>query len=117
MGKWRRSPQPPDYEVGYGRPPKSTRFQPGQSGNPRGRPRQQKSIGALLQKAASRKIRIQENGVTKYLPAEEVALMQLANKAAKNDSRATKLFFDLTDLCPSEWSPLIIPYLPGDDKL
>lgn len=26
-------------EVGYGRPPKSTRFKKGQSGNPRGRPR------------------------------------------------------------------------------
>ena len=26
------------YEVGYGRPPKKTRFKPGQSGNPKGRP-------------------------------------------------------------------------------
>jgi hypothetical protein len=26
-----------DYAVGYGRPPKHTRFKPGQSGNPRGR--------------------------------------------------------------------------------
>ena len=27
-------PDEPDYEVGYGRPPKATRFKPGQSGNP-----------------------------------------------------------------------------------
>lgn len=26
-----------DYEVGYGKPPRHTRFQPGRSGNPRGR--------------------------------------------------------------------------------
>ena len=28
-----------DYEVGYGKPPKHSRFKPGQSGNPKGRPR------------------------------------------------------------------------------
>ena len=28
-----------DYEVGYGRPPKSGQFKKGQSGNPKGRPR------------------------------------------------------------------------------
>jgi hypothetical protein len=28
-----------DYEVGYGRPPIHTRFKPGQSGNPAGRPK------------------------------------------------------------------------------
>jgi hypothetical protein len=27
-----------DYEVGYGKPPRHTRFKSGQSGNPRGRP-------------------------------------------------------------------------------
>ena len=27
-----------EYEVGYGRPPVATRFAPGQSGNPKGRP-------------------------------------------------------------------------------
>ena len=27
------------YEVGFGKPPAATRFQPGRSGNPRGRPK------------------------------------------------------------------------------
>jgi hypothetical protein len=30
-----------DYEVGYKKPPKDTRFQPGHSGNPKDPPRQQ----------------------------------------------------------------------------
>ena len=29
----------PTYEVGYGKPPQATRFQPGKSGNPKGRPK------------------------------------------------------------------------------
>jgi hypothetical protein len=120
MGKWRRSSQqPPDYEVGYGRPPKGTRFQPGRSGNPRGRPRNQKTTGALLQQAVSRKIRIQENGVTKYLTTEQVALRQLANKAAKGDLRATKLLFDLKDRYQgsSGPTPFVIRVEPEDLKL
>ena len=28
-----------DYEVGYGKPPKSRQWKPGQSGNPKGRPK------------------------------------------------------------------------------
>ena len=42
----RRQLQPPagstqarQYEVGYGKPPQATRFQPGKSGNPKGRPK------------------------------------------------------------------------------
>lgn len=29
----------PDYSVGKGKPPKHTQFKPGQSGNPKGRPK------------------------------------------------------------------------------
>ena len=118
MGKWRRPSQPPDYKVGYGRPPETTRFQPGRSGNPSGRPRKQKTAGALLQQALSRRVRIQENGVTKCL-SKEIALTQLVNKAAKGDLRATKLLFDLIErYCGSTGEPAIeIRLLPGDEKL
>ena len=37
-----RPPGPRDYEVGYGKPPKEHRFKKGQSGNPRGRPKDAK---------------------------------------------------------------------------
>src|SRR5439155_2145375 len=38
-GVMAKKPADADYEVGYGRPPKPSRFQKGRSGNPRGRPR------------------------------------------------------------------------------
>ena len=34
-----RLPDNADYEVGYAKPPQSSRFKPGRSGNPNGRPK------------------------------------------------------------------------------
>ena len=42
-----------DYEVGYGKPPRHTRFEPGRSGNPRGRPSRSKNLSTLLSEALS----------------------------------------------------------------
>jgi hypothetical protein len=33
------SPESANYGVGYGKPPKASQFSPGQSGNPKGRPK------------------------------------------------------------------------------
>ena len=47
-----RGVKPTDaYEVGYGKPPRHTRFPKGRSGNPKGRPPRSKNIGALLTRA------------------------------------------------------------------
>ena len=76
-----------DYEVGYGRPPKATQFKKGQSGNPRGRPRAQKSVGSMLEEVFFRKIPITENGKRREVTMVEAILRQLANGAVKGDMR------------------------------
>ena len=42
-----------DYEVGFGKPPKATQFKGGQSGNPKGRPKESVSFALKLEKAMS----------------------------------------------------------------
>ncbi|WP_233493474.1 DUF5681 domain-containing protein, partial [Ruegeria atlantica] len=51
-----------EFEVGYGKPPKATRFKKGQSGNPKGRPKASKNVGSMLEEVFFRKIPITENG-------------------------------------------------------
>ncbi|QFT47414.1 hypothetical protein FIU97_12590 [Roseivivax sp. THAF40] len=76
-----------DYEIGYGRPPKATQFQKGQSGNPKGRPRTAKNVGSMLEETFFRKIPITENGSRLELTLIEAILRQLANGAAKGELR------------------------------
>src|SRR5215469_5153687 len=51
-----------DYEVGYGKPPRSSRFKKGQSGNPRGRPSGSKNLSTLLSEALNEPVIVTENG-------------------------------------------------------
>jgi len=50
------------YEVGYGKPPRHTRFKKGQSGNPRGRPCGSKNLSSLLSEALNEPVIVAENG-------------------------------------------------------
>ncbi len=86
-----------DYEVGKGRPPRPTRWKPGQSGNPKGRPKGSRNVSAVLLDVIRQRVPVTENGKTRQLPALEVMLRRLANDAMRNDPRALKLVLSLVD--------------------
>jgi len=44
------------FEVGFGKPPRSTRFKPGQSGNPNGRPRGAKNFAVAIEQELAPRI-------------------------------------------------------------
>ena len=79
------------YEVGYGKPPRSARFQKGQSGNPKGRPRGSRNASTLLDEALKERVIVSENGHRKKITKLEAILTQLVNRAAGGDHRATQL--------------------------
>ena len=82
---------PPDYVVGYGKPPLHTRFQKGRSGNPKGRPRGKKNMSTLLSTALDASIIVVENGRRKKITKREAIVTQLVNKSASADLKATQI--------------------------
>jgi hypothetical protein len=78
------------YEVGYRRPPKHSQFKKGQSGNPAGRPKGSRQLdpARILTKVVTERMLIREGGVERRVTRLEVALIQLANKAASGDLKA-----------------------------
>src|SRR5208283_3195712 len=85
-----------DDSVG-GQPPTATRFVPGKSGNPKGRPKGARSVGAILQDVVRQKITVTEGGKTRRVPAIEGMLRRLANDALRGDAGAVKLLLSLVD--------------------
>jgi hypothetical protein len=79
---------PGEYEVGYGRPPQHSRFKPGQSGNPRGRPKGRQNLKTVLENILDQKVTVTENGRPKVMRKRELMLVAHVNKAVKGDVRA-----------------------------
>ena len=86
-----------DYIVGYGRPPKERQFAAGKSGNPKGRPKGSRTVGAILQDILNQKIAVTENGKTRRIPTLEVMFRRLVNDAVRRDPVALKLLLPLID--------------------
>lgn len=82
-----------DDAVGYGRPPKRSRFKPGQSGNPKGRPKRSRNRLTILADELSQPVVITEHGRRKTIPKGELILRQTVNKSASGDLKATAMVF------------------------
>src|SRR6266496_4770657 len=79
------------FEVGFGKPPRSTRFKPGQSGNPNGRPRGAKNFAVAIEQELVTRVTVTENGKRRRISKREVIAKHLVNKAASGDLKAIPL--------------------------
>ncbi|HZF75245.1 MAG TPA: DUF5681 domain-containing protein [Acetobacteraceae bacterium] len=84
-----------DYEVGYGKPPRHSRFRPGRSGNPKGRPKGAASLGTLLEKALAEVVVVRKGDRQQRISKGEAMIIQLVNKAAGADLAAMKVLLDV----------------------
>ena len=82
-----------DYEVGYRKPPKATRFKPGKSGNPKGRPKRDQSLGKIVNDVLDEPIQYDENGRKRTGTRREVALKSLIERAMKGDIGAADILY------------------------
>lgn len=92
------------YEIGYGKPPKSSRFKPGQSGNPRGRPKGAKNkrpglheerMKDIILEEAYREITVRDGNRNVSVPMAQAVVRAMSVKAAKGDHRSQRLFTEL----------------------
>ena len=100
------APKTGDYEVGYGKPPRHTRFKKGQSGNPRGRPSGSKNLSTLVIEALNELVVVAENGGRRKITKRQAIITQLVNQSAKADWRATKLLLDILQAIEARPEPI-----------
>ena len=79
------------YAVGYGKPPKTTQFQPGQSGNPKGRPKGQPTTQQLLLEEAAKLVKVKAGDEIVQLPKHRAVVRKLYNMALEGDLAAVRL--------------------------
>ena len=79
--------------VGYKRPPAHTRFQPGRSGNPHGRPKKRRSLTDDFLAELARLIRADDGDGEVQISKQQALVKKVVATALNGDLRAANLVF------------------------
>jgi len=85
------------YRVGYGRPPRHTRFKPGQSGNPSGRRRGSRNVATLLKRILNEEVSLREGANVRQVSKREAILRGMVVGALRGDTRSMGTLFRLAE--------------------
>ena len=104
-------------EVGYKRPPRASQFKPGQSGNPKGRPKGSLNNASVLAQTLREQVQVNEGGRRRTITKLEATVKQAVNKAAGGDSAAIRFLIGLTQVVEAQFDAQEVrDELPEDDK-
>lgn len=84
-----------DKPVGYCRPPADTQFRKGQSGNPKGRPKNSRNVKTSVRELANRRFEVVENGKRRKMSMIDLMLHKLTEKALASDLPAIRKMLEL----------------------
>ncbi len=105
-----------DYDIGYGKPPKSGQFRKGEGGNRKGRPKGHKNLKTELLEELAERIHIREDGAPRRISKQRAIIKQLVAKAIKGDPRAASAVFQFVQRVVGEQDPASEPTLTTADE-
>src|SRR6266436_660904 len=106
-----------EYEVGYRKPPKTTRFKARKSGNPKGRPKGSTNLATDLSAELSEQITVREGGQARRVTKQRALIKSLTAHALQGDVRATTALLALYARVMSEASEAEINPVEEDELL
>src|SRR4051812_10747504 len=80
--------------VGYGKPARARQFKPGQSGNPKGRPKGRKNEATMLDELLFQRIPVRQGGRDLRMTVVEAIFRRLAEDALKGNIKAAGFLFN-----------------------
>jgi hypothetical protein len=106
--------------VGYGKPPKHTRFKPGESGNPSGRPKGTKNLKTIARREFEQKIEVREGQRVREITKKEAFVKGTINRAlqkgGKDSDTALRLLAEIEGDAEAASAPLI-PLSQDEDEV
>ena len=93
-----------DEPVGYRRPPRHSRFKPGQSGNPKGKRKGVQNFTSEVKNALRALVKVSANGVARKMTTQKAVLLRTIDKALKGDPRSADTVIELSRLFNNEAS-------------
>lgn len=84
-----------DDEVGYGKPPKASQFKPGQSGNPKGRPKGTLNLKSDLIDELQERVVIREGASSTQVSKQKAMIKRLITKSINGDTRSLSIALNL----------------------
>jgi|SRR6516165_5709704 len=83
------------YAVGYARPPASSQYQPGQSGNPQGRPKGVRNASSMARDALERTVNVKVKRSWRKMTVRKAAYLRVAERAAAGHANALDYLLSL----------------------
>jgi hypothetical protein len=117
-----KTPDKQAYDVGFAKPPVETRFKPGKSGNPRGRPKGAKNrrpalneerLKEIILEEAYRTIKVNDGPKQVTVPMAQAVVRSLAHNAVKGNTRAQRIFAEMITTTEAQNSKKMMELFEG----
>ncbi len=91
-----------DCEVGYRAPPRAYQYKPGQSGNPKGRPKGTQNTDTVIREILDRKVDVRVGGTLRKISVRQAILTRFAEDALKGNPKSAAFLFNRYDAGASD---------------